>query len=161
MNSETSQCGKTAFQSTAGNRQGGYSSSTPGPIRKAPRRGSLPRLEEIANALDMNLGGSECRAVENLLEEGKKLLSETVGDIRDGALIGLAQRIEHYEMPVTAPRTPSPSSSATAKPPRSLAATLVDEKVATEELTELAVRIIPATPSHRRMIWPCLRLEMQ
>ena len=41
----------------------------------------------------------KCKGMEGLIEEGDELISEE-GDpsVKDAALIGAAQRVEHYEM---------------------------------------------------------------
>ena len=57
------------------------------------------RLENICTQLDIKPKGKKCRAMEGLIAEGKEAID---GDyepaLRDVALIGAAQRVEHYEM---------------------------------------------------------------
>jgi ferritin-like metal-binding protein YciE len=36
--------------------------------------------------------------MEGLIEEGSEVIAEYEGELRDAALIGAAQRVEHYEM---------------------------------------------------------------
>lgn len=57
------------------------------------------RLEKISQMLDIDIKGEKCEAMAGLIEEGKEAL-EMKGDdeVRDAALIGAAQRVEHYEM---------------------------------------------------------------
>lgn len=57
------------------------------------------RLEKISQMLDIDIKGETCQAMEGLIREGKEAL-EMKGDdeVRDAALIGAAQRVEHYEM---------------------------------------------------------------
>lgn len=61
--------------------------------------GHVKRLENIGKVLEIKLGGKKCKAMEGLIEEGKEVLEED-GDsaVIDAALIGAAQRVEHYEM---------------------------------------------------------------
>lgn len=57
------------------------------------------RLEQIFEGLDEKPTGKTCKAMKGLVEEGKEVIGED-GDesVLDAALIGAAQRVEHYEM---------------------------------------------------------------
>ncbi|HEX8324447.1 MAG TPA: ferritin-like domain-containing protein [Tepidisphaeraceae bacterium] len=59
----------------------------------------IERLNQVAGLLEIKLTGKVCAAMKGLIEEGKELLTEK-GDpsVLDAALIGAAQRIEHYEI---------------------------------------------------------------
>jgi ferritin-like metal-binding protein YciE len=61
--------------------------------------GHVGRLEKIGKTLGIKLTGKTCAAMKGLIEEGKEVISED-GDssVIDAALIGAAQRVEHYEM---------------------------------------------------------------
>lgn len=61
--------------------------------------GQIGRLEEIFKDLDLDPKGHHCEAMEGLLAEGDELL-ETVLDkaVLDAAMIGAAQKVEHYEI---------------------------------------------------------------
>ena len=59
----------------------------------------VKRLEKIFEALQLNAGRHKCKAMEGLIEEGEDVLKEEAEDaIRDAAMIGAAQRVEHYEI---------------------------------------------------------------
>ena len=59
----------------------------------------IARLEKIGEHLDINVTGETCEATKGLVEEGEDLMEEfDKGDILDAALIGAAQKVEHYEM---------------------------------------------------------------
>ena len=61
--------------------------------------GHIARLEQIGESLSIKLKGKKCHAMEGLVEEGKEILEEDgQSAILDCALIGAAQRVEHYEM---------------------------------------------------------------
>lgn len=62
-------------------------------------KGQIKRLDKIFQELGESSGGETCDAMKGLLKEGSKLI-ETVaqGPVRDAALIGAAQKVEHYEM---------------------------------------------------------------
>ena len=62
-------------------------------------KGQKKRLEEIFKHFDYKPGGQKCDAAEGLIEEGEEIIEELEkGELRDAALIGAAQRVEHYEM---------------------------------------------------------------
>jgi len=59
----------------------------------------VTRLEQIFEMLDEKPTGKKCLVMEGLVKEG----SETIGEdyeaaVKDAALIGAAQRVEHYEI---------------------------------------------------------------
>lgn len=59
----------------------------------------IGRLEEIGDQLGVRLTGETCEAAKGLIKEGQNLMKEGAADeVMDAALIGAAQRIEHYEM---------------------------------------------------------------
>ena len=61
--------------------------------------GHVKRLQTIGTTLEMKLGGKKCKAMEGLIEEGKEILEEKGEPVLiDAALIGAAQRVEHYEI---------------------------------------------------------------
>jgi ferritin-like metal-binding protein YciE len=61
--------------------------------------GHVKRLEKIGKMIGTSLTGKKCAAMEGLIEEGKEILEEDGPDaVIDAALIGAAQRVEHYEM---------------------------------------------------------------
>jgi len=57
------------------------------------------RLEQVFRSLDMTARGKHCAAMEGLIEEGKEVIEDDLEDmVRDAALIGAAQKVEHYEI---------------------------------------------------------------
>jgi ferritin-like metal-binding protein YciE len=59
----------------------------------------VERLEKIFKDLDKNPKGKKCAGMEGLLEEGSEVMGEDLEDaVMDAALIGAAQRVEHYEI---------------------------------------------------------------
>ena len=59
----------------------------------------VARLEQIGKAMDIDLGGHTCKAMEGLIAEGNETMSENATDeVMDAALIAASQRIEHYEI---------------------------------------------------------------
>jgi ferritin-like metal-binding protein YciE len=62
--------------------------------------GQIERLEKIFDQLGISYGRVEkCKAMEGLIEEGKKVMEEGLEpEVLDAALICAAQRVEHYEI---------------------------------------------------------------
>lgn len=59
----------------------------------------VERLEQVADILGSTPRGKSCKAMKGLIEEGEETIKED-GDpnILDLALIGAAQKVEHYEI---------------------------------------------------------------
>ena len=65
----------------------------------AETEGHVKRLDRIAKLIDAKLTGKKCHAMEGLIDEGKEIMSEDGEEaVIDAALIGAAQRVEHYEI---------------------------------------------------------------
>jgi ferritin-like metal-binding protein YciE len=61
-------------------------------------KGQVERLETIFDALEESPKGKKCAGMEGLVKEGSENISEYKDEVRDAALIGAAQRVEHYEI---------------------------------------------------------------
>ncbi len=61
-------------------------------------KGQVERLETIFDALEESPKGKKCAGMEGLVKEGSEDISDYEEEVRDAALIGAAQRVEHYEM---------------------------------------------------------------
>jgi len=65
----------------------------------AQTKGQVNRLEQVFRSLDMTARGKHCVAMEGLIEEGNEVIEDDLEDmVRDAALIGAAQKVEHYEI---------------------------------------------------------------
>src|ERR1700722_16583404 len=61
--------------------------------------GHVSRLEQIFQQLDEKPTGKKCMGMEGLIKEGGEAAEEGYEhDAKDAALIGAAQRVEHYEI---------------------------------------------------------------
>jgi ferritin-like metal-binding protein YciE len=59
----------------------------------------VQRLEQVAELLEITPKGKVCKAMKGLVEEGSETIEEDGdGTIKDLALIGAAQKVEHYEI---------------------------------------------------------------
>jgi len=61
-------------------------------------KGHVQRLEDIFKQVGESPKGKKCKGMEGLIEEGSEAIEEYDGELLDAALIGAAQRVEHYEM---------------------------------------------------------------
>ena len=61
--------------------------------------GHVARLEQIFNGLGEKPTGKKCEGMAGLIKEGGEAAEgDYEGDVKDSALIGAAQRVEHYEI---------------------------------------------------------------
>ena len=61
--------------------------------------GHVSRLEQIFEELGEKPTGKKCEGMAGLIKEGGEAAEEDYeGDVKDSALIGAAQRVEHYEI---------------------------------------------------------------
>ncbi len=62
-------------------------------------REQIERLKQIASSMGVRLAGKRCHAMEGLIEEGNEVMkAEGMDPLIDAALVGAAQRTEHYEI---------------------------------------------------------------
>ncbi len=102
-------------------------------------REHVERLNTIGEELDIKLTGKKCKAMEGLVEEGKDIIDED-GDesVIDVALIGAAQRVEHYEIAAYGTVRSIAEELGYSNVAKILQKTLDEETATDEKLTELA-----------------------
>ncbi|MGY1408948.1 MULTISPECIES: YciE/YciF ferroxidase family protein [unclassified Luteimonas] len=62
-------------------------------------QGQIERIDKVVELLGIKLKRIKCAAMEGLVEESKEIIEEIeAGPLRDAALIGGAQKVEHYEI---------------------------------------------------------------
>jgi ferritin-like metal-binding protein YciE len=102
----------------------------------------VQRLEKIFQALGESPKGKKCKGMEGLIEEGSEAMGEDYeGSILDAALIGAAQRVEHYEIAGYGTVRSMAETLGEGNHASLLEATLEEEKETDEKLTELAGQI--------------------
>lgn len=102
----------------------------------------VERLEKIFESLDESPKGKKCAGMEGLIKEGSEAMEEDYeGAVMDAALIGAAQRVEHYE--IAGYGTASEFANLLGEEDHAslLKQTLEEEKETDEKLTELAKTI--------------------
>jgi ferritin-like metal-binding protein YciE len=100
----------------------------------------VERLEKAFKHLGKAPRAEHCNAMEGLIEEGAKTLAEE-GEpaVKDAALIGDAQRVEHYEIAAYGTACALAKQLGEEEIYDLLAETLEEEKETNEKLTELAL----------------------
>ncbi|WP_266362494.1 YciE/YciF ferroxidase family protein [Tellurirhabdus rosea] len=58
----------------------------------------VERLEKACELMGCDPEGETCVGIQGLIEETENVLDEVEGEIADAALIGCAQKMEHYEI---------------------------------------------------------------
>jgi ferritin-like metal-binding protein YciE len=101
-------------------------------------RGHGERLEKIFKELGESPKGKKCKGMEGLIEEGSEAIEEYEGELLDAALIGAAQRVEHYEMAGYGTVIAFAEELGESEHVDLLNETLEEEKATDEKLTELS-----------------------
>jgi ferritin-like metal-binding protein YciE len=105
----------------------------------------VKRLEDAAFNLNLNLDlkGPACQAMASLIAEGQQHIARcTFDEVRDAAIIGAAQAIEHYEIAQYGTAVYFARCLAYEVEASLLTATLDEEKKTDELLNQLAVNSI-------------------
>lgn len=102
----------------------------------------VSRLEQIFDMLNEKPTGKKCLGMEGLVKEGAQTLKEDYGDaVKDAAIIGAAQRVEHYEIAGYGTVKTFAAVLGEDEHVSLIEQTLSEEKQADEKLSELADQI--------------------
>ena len=105
-------------------------------------QGQVERIDKIVEVLDVRLKRIKCAAMEGLVEEGKEVIDGVeAGPLRDVALIGGGNKVEHYEIASYGTLIALANELGYAKAVPLLMETLKEEKAADEKLTMLAKQV--------------------
>jgi ferritin-like metal-binding protein YciE len=105
-------------------------------------KGHVERLERIFQALGESPKGKTCKGMQGLIEEGSEATEEDYdGSVLDAALIGAAQRVEHYEIAGYGTVRSMAEALGEDNHVSLLEETLEEEKETDQKLTELAEQI--------------------
>jgi ferritin-like metal-binding protein YciE len=105
-------------------------------------KAQIERLERVMELLEATPKGKKCKAMGGLIEEGEeKLELKAEPAIKDAALIGAAQKIEHYEIAGYGTARTFAEILGQNEVAELLQATLDEESATDEKLTELAETI--------------------
>jgi len=97
------------------------------------------RLETIFKSLDKAARGKHCKGMEGLLAEGSEMIEEEeTSPTLDAAMIGAAQKVEHYEIAAYGTLVEYAKILGMDEAVELLSATLAEEKEADEKLSSVA-----------------------
>lgn len=107
-------------------------------------KGQVERLDWIFGTLGERSSGKKCAGMEGLVQEGSEVMEEGwEGAVMDAALIGAAQRVEHYEIAAYGTVRSMAELLGETEHVSLLEETLEEEKQTDEKLTQLANEINP------------------
>ena len=99
----------------------------------------VKRLEQIAQQMGIEPDGETCMAMQGLIEEAQDLLSQLEpGQLADAAIIGAAQKMEHYEIAAYGTARTLAQQAGQTQAADLLEQTLDEEKATDEKLTKIA-----------------------
>jgi len=99
----------------------------------------VQRLDEVCGMLEIEPEGETCEAMQGLVEEGEELTDDLEeGPVLDAALIGAAQKVEHYEIASYGTLISLLQSLGQGKAADILSTTLKEEKDTDALLTQIA-----------------------
>jgi ferritin-like metal-binding protein YciE len=106
-------------------------------------RGHVKRLEEVFQAIGIQPESEHCDGMEGLISEGSEVAeADGDGDARDAALIGAAQRVEHYEIAAYGTTRSLAQQLGHKDAVKLLNETLDEESAADEKLTKIAEKTV-------------------
>ena len=98
----------------------------------------IERLEQIFEQLDMRARGKHCAGIAGIIEEGTEIMSEAEEPALAAALVGAAQRVEHYEIAAYGTLVAYARQLGHDDAAELLEQTLNEEKETDQKLTQLA-----------------------
>jgi ferritin-like metal-binding protein YciE len=103
----------------------------------------LERLTSVFEQLDLPARGKKCEGMQGLIEEAQSHMKELDrGPVLDAALIGAAQKVEHYEMAAYGTARTFASRLGHSEVASALEETLAEEKEADQKLTQIAEHMV-------------------
>ncbi|MGA8621075.1 MAG: ferritin-like domain-containing protein [Candidatus Sulfotelmatobacter sp.] len=104
----------------------------------------VSRLEQIFEQLEEKPSGKKCLGMEGLVKEGSETIKEDfTEEVKDAAIIGAAQRVEHYEIAAYGTVRSFAELLGENEHVSLLEETLEEEKKADQKLSDLADEINP------------------
>ena len=105
-------------------------------------RNHVARLEQIADEMDITLRGKTCHGMKGLIDEGKEVMGEFEDEVLDAAMIGAAQKVEHYEIAGYGTARTHAQMLGLNKVAKLLQQTLDEEAATDKKLTDLAESVV-------------------
>jgi ferritin-like metal-binding protein YciE len=105
-------------------------------------KGQVQRLEQVFQTCGFPVKARPCAGMKGLIEEGEEAMKDDAeGNLMDQALIGAAQRVEHYEMAAYGTARTIAEQLGNSEAAGLLEETLNEEKDADAKLTEIAEQL--------------------
>ena len=104
--------------------------------------GHVQRLEQVFAELGQEPKKETCDAMKGLIKEGEKTMEIEDPALRDAAMIGAANRVEHYEMAGYGTARTLATTLGLSRSANLLEATLEEEKRADAKLTQIAEKSV-------------------
>jgi len=109
-------------------------------------REHVERLDRVFEMLGQKAKGKPCKGMKGLVEEGSEVIGEDREDVAaDAAIIGAAQRVEHYEMAAYGTARSLAQSIGMKDAAELLQQTLTEEGETDKKLTQIAKRLLQAS----------------
>ena len=106
-------------------------------------KGQVQRLEQVFGLFEFPVKAKPCLGMKGLIEEGEEITnSMDEGPLLDAAIIGAAQRVEHYEMAAYGTARALAEQLDNTEAAGLLEETLDEEKQADAKLTEVAEQLL-------------------
>ena len=103
----------------------------------------VSRLEQVFSAIDAKPQGKTCDAIMGIIEEGQEIMKEYKGSpALDAGLVAAAQAVEHYEISRYGTLRTWAEELGLSDAAKLLEATLREEKVTDEALTQIAETVV-------------------
>src|SRR4051794_27858710 len=108
-------------------------------------KGQVQRLEQAFELLGVPAKAKPCAGMKGLIEEGEEVMREDASDtLMDAAIIGAAQRVEHYEMAAYGTARTFAEKLGNDEVAQLLEETLNEEKETDQKLTEISEQLLQA-----------------
>ncbi len=99
----------------------------------------IDRLDKVFELVGKRASGKNCPAIDGIIEEAEEVMKEAKGGtIRDAAMLAAAQSVEHYEISRYGTLVAWAEKMEMSDAAELLTATLEEEKLTDEKLSELA-----------------------
>jgi len=106
-------------------------------------KGQVERLERVFEAMGAKVKGKTCAGMKGLIEEGEEVMKEdATEELLDAALIGAAQRVEHYEIAAYGTARTFAETLGKTEIAEMLQETLDEEEEADQKLTEISESLL-------------------
>ena len=100
-------------------------------------------VKKYSGILASVMGGTKCKGMDGLIDEGEKLMAENLdNEVMDAAIIGASQKIEHFEIASYGTARAYAEQLGRSDVAQLLQQTLEEEYQADEILTNLAVNVV-------------------